>query len=191
MVNQILAGRRSVRAFSREKVDNSILDGLFEAARWAPSNGNRQPWRFIVFSGQDRGTLAPALSRGNQWALEATVLVVVAARPADGGSSNGINYSVYDCALAVMCLIIEAEHRGLRVHQMAGWSKEVLAEAAGLPEDAEPVVVIALGYEGRVEDLPPPLQEKENRPRTRRSLDEIRAFGRWKVDWNTPPEAKR
>ncbi len=191
MSGSVLKKRRSTRAFSDRAVGAELLDDLFEAARWAPSNGNRQPWRFLVFSGERRSLLAPALSQGNRWALNAPVLVVVATRPGDGGESNGIRYAVYDCALSVMCLTVEAEFRGLRCHQMAGWSGEELSRICGLPEDALPVVVVAIGYQGDPATLPPGLREKEERPRERRSLDEIRSAGSWRESWNARPEPKR
>lgn len=181
----LLAGRRSVRAFGPREVSRDDLEAMLEAARWAPSNGNRQPWRFIIRSSAgERAALSPCLSNGNQWALQAPVLVTLVTRVADGGQSNGIPYAFFDCGLAVMSLAVEGESRGLRVHPMAGWNREPLVELLRLPDDVDPVVIIAVGYEGDAGTLPPELQEKEKRPRRRKASEEIWTTGVWNDAWS-------
>jgi nitroreductase len=161
------------------------LSALFEAARLAPSNGNRQPWRFVVRSAPDeRAELSPCLSMGNQWALQAPVLATLVTRVASGGLSNGIPYAFFDCGLAAMSLVIEAESRGLRVHQMAGWNREPLIRLLRLPEDVDPIVIMAIGYEGDAGMLSSELRDKEVRQRLRKDHEEIWTTGVWNDAWS-------
>ena len=183
-ISLILSGRQSVRAFANRTIDPETLTDLFEAARWAPSNGNRQPWRFIVReSNEARAALSPCLTRGNQWALAAPVLAVLVTRVSEDSLSNGIPYAFYDCGLAAMSLVVEAETRGLRVHQMAGWNREPLVALLHLPENVDPVTVIAIGYEGDASLLSPELQEKERRQRIRKPLDQVWTKDLWSESW--------
>ena len=184
-IHKLLDQRRSVRAFQSRTVSTEDLTGLFEAAGRAPSNGNRQPWRFIVrTSPESRAAMSDCLTRGNQWALAAPVLLTLVTRVTDAGMSNGIPYAFYDCGLAVMSLVVEAESRGLRVHQMAGWHREPLVRLLGLPDGVEPIVIIAIGYEGDVSQLPPELREKELRQRIRKPTEEVWAVDFWNAAWS-------
>jgi nitroreductase len=183
-IHKLLEQRRSVRAWDSRPVPSADLEALFEAARRAPSNGNRQPWRFIVrTSAEGRLAMGGCLTRGNGWALAAPVLVTLVTRVTDGGMSNGIPYAFYDCGLAAMSLTVEAESRGLRVHQMAGWHREPLVRLLGLPDGVEPIAVIAVGYEGDVSQLPPELREKELRQRIRKPAEEVWAVDSWNASW--------
>jgi nitroreductase len=187
IIQEVLRKRKSVRSFLPRPVSPEDLLALFEAARWAPSNGNRQPWRFIARSSPEaRVAMASCLSRGNQWALKAPVLITLVTNPAEAGSSNGIPYAFYDCGLAAMCLTVEAESRGLRVHQMAGWIRDPLVATLKLPAGVEPIAVMAVGYEGEVTDLEPALQEKEARPRTRKPLADVWTTDVWDQSWGMP-----
>ncbi|WP_433267377.1 nitroreductase family protein [Actinosynnema sp. CS-041913] len=184
-LHPIIAQRWSPRAFDPEAtVDASIVRLLMEAARWAPSHGNTQPARFIVgYRGDETfqriyGTLRP----GNQsWAGRASVLVVGAR--VTGDERGPIPNTEYGLGLAVQNLVLQAVHLGLVTHQMGGFGKEAVAEAFGLPEDVVPVVVVAIGYLGDVNDLPEDLQARERRPRERRPLNEIVFTGTWGKGW--------
>lgn len=189
-ISSLLAGRNSPRAFGQDVVKKEHIEQVLEAARWAPSSGNRQPWRFLIRA--DRASIlemAPCLSRGNQWALRAPVLLTLLTRAEESGQSNGIPYAFFDCGLAVMSLIVEAESLGLKAHVMAGWNREPLMALLRVPPGFDPVVVIALGHPGDPESLEPGLREKERRPRTRKSLDEIRAFDHFPPEWDGAPES--
>jgi nitroreductase len=145
-LNPILAGRRSVRAFGERAVSDEDLAALIEAARWSPSSGNMQPWRFLARASADsRAELAPCLSRGNQWALKAPLLLVLVTRLDWGTRANGLDYALYDCGQAALSLTFEAEARGLRVHQIGGWLKEPLQQTLRLPDPVTPVTVLAVG----------------------------------------------
>ena len=127
------------------------------------------------------------LSRGNPGALAAPLLIVQVTRLSDGGQSNGVPYAFFDAGLSLMCLIVEAESRGLRAHPMAGWIDEPIRAELAIPADFQPTVVIAVGYEGDPATLEPALQAKESRPRVRKPLDEVLTFDRWPSRWSGSP----
>lgn len=174
-VLDILADRWSPRAFAAEEtIDETRLASALEAARWAPSANNTQPWRFVVAR---RGTPAharihDALVGFNQaWAGDAAVLIVaVAETAAADGRAQG--FAAYDLGQAVAHLSVQAHHDGLHVHQMGGFDRDVLRGAFDLEVRFEPLTVIALGPIGDPSTLPEVLQQREAAPRERRPLTE-------------------
>lgn len=183
-ISKVLTQRRSVRSFQERDVSQQDILALVEAARIAPSGGNRQPWRYIARTGQEfREALGACLSPGNQWAREAPLLLTQVTHRDAGGQSNGIPYAFLDCGLSVMSLIVEAESRGLRAHPMAGWLKVPLIEELRIPPGWEPTVVIAVGYERLLETPVPELSAKEARQRERKALSEIFTSDVWNPDW--------
>ena len=175
-VHPLLAERWSTRAFdARAVVDPAALAALLEAARWAPSAANTQPWRFVVAR---RGTTAhqqvlDALAPGNQvWARTAAVLVVAVAETADE-DGDPRPWALYDVGQAMAHLSTQAQHEGLAVHQMGGFSPEAISAAFGLDERLRPVVVAAVGSHDDDDALPEPLAERELATRTRRPVEEL------------------
>lgn len=167
-VHPLLARRWSTRAFDETRpIPERTLLALLEAARWAPSANNSQPWRFFVARRGEQafGTLFDALAPGNQaWAGRAAALVLVLAdAPADRP------WALYDTGQAVAHLTVQAEAEGLAVHQMGGFD----ASAVGAPEGLTPVVVLALGHRDDTAELPEALAAREHAPRVRRPLAEI------------------
>jgi nitroreductase len=126
-----LTNRKSPLVFKEDDVEKQKIDMLIEAARWAPSCFNKQPWKYVFVHKRDssRENLEAALSLGNGWAKRAPYLVAVGADPDEACRTNGLPYYAYDLGLSVMTLTIEAEHQGLRVHQMAGWKEEKVKKA--------------------------------------------------------------
>ena len=173
--DRVIAARASRRAFSDRPVEPQKIERLLEAARWAPSAGNRQPWRFVVVSREasTRRAVEAALDPGNAWARRAPVLVVTCVRRAEGAVSEAREYWAHDTGLALMSLILRAVDLGLLAHPMAGWDEAALRAAIWLPEDVQPLSVTAVGYAGRLEDLDPETRAKDDRPRTRKVLGEI------------------
>ncbi len=157
-----LKDRRSPLIFKERDVEKAKVDMLIEAARWAPSCFNNQSWNYVFVHKQSaaRRELEGALSLGNGWAKKAPYLVAVGADPAEDCRNNNLPYYAYNSGLSVMCLSIEAEHQGLRVHQMAGWSEERVKQALGFPEDYRVIVVFALGYEAEMEKAWDELEER-------------------------------
>lgn len=173
--DRVIAARRSRRAFSDRPVEPQKIERLLEAARWAPSAGNRQPWRFVVVGREasTRTAVDAALDPGNAWARRAPVLLVTCARKADGAISQAREYWAHDTGLALMSLVLRAVDLGLLAHPMAGFDEAALRRAIWLPEDVQPLSVTAIGYPGRHEDLDPETRAKDERPRTRKLLGEI------------------
>lgn len=172
----VLTERWSPRAFDPDSVlEAGALAGAFEAARWAPSAGNSQPWRFIIAR---RGTksfsaIADTLMGFNQaWAGSAAALVVnVAITATEDGTA--VPYALYDLGQAVAQLSVQAHAEGLHVHQMGGFDRAAISAAFDLEERFAPTSVMTIGKIGDAGALPDVLREREVAPRERLSLDEI------------------
>lgn len=172
-LHPLLAERWSPRGFdATHELDEQTLDTLLEAARWAPSANNSQPWRFLVTRrGQEPfDRLAQVLVPGNRsWAPRAGALLLVAAETADG-TGRPRPWALYDTGQAVAALSVQAEALGLHLHQMGGFDAAAARQAFALPEDLQPVVVVAVGrFDGDAE-LPEALAAREQAPRTRLPL---------------------
>jgi nitroreductase len=175
-VHPLLAERWSPRGFDAEhEIGGDQLTALLEAARWAPSANNSQPWRFVLTR---RGTaafdrLADLLAPGNRvWAANAGALVLVAARTVDD-DGRPLRFALYDTGQAVAQLVTQAQAEGLATHQMGGFDAAGVADLLGLGTAVTPVVVVAVGrFDGSAE-LSEPLATRERAPRQRRPLDEL------------------
>ena len=175
-VHPLLAERWSPRGFDRaHEIGDDALAALLEAARWAPSAQNSQPWRFLVTRrgepAHDR--LYAALAPGNQaWAGAASALILVAARTA-GDDGRPQPWALYDTGQAVAALVTQAQADGLSVHQMGGFDTGAVRTGFGLGEDLTPVVVLAIGRHDSEAGLPEPLAAREAAPRTRHPLGDL------------------
>ena len=173
---EVLANRRSPRSLDATAVlSKDDLLAVLEAARWAASAFNGQPWRFFVGQRGDEvfTQILDSLAPFNQgWAHRSSVLILVAGLPAreDGTPNKGF---LYDCGLAVAQLVMETHHRGLVAHQMTGFDPEKAAQNLGIDASLIPVAVIAIGKQASAEQLEGPLLERENAPRERKALEEI------------------
>ncbi len=184
-VHPLLSERWSPRGFDRDhQVGDDDVAALLEAARWAPSAGNSQPWRFLIARRGEHahGQLFTALHPGNQeWAGAASALILVAARTiADDGRPQP--YALYDTGQAVASLITQAQAHGLSAHQIGGFDNAAIRTAFGLDNSLTPVVIIAVGRADPDAALPPRLAERETAPRTRHPvgsllLDPAPAYG--------------
>lgn len=164
---------------SRE-VAATELAALAEAARWAPSAGNEQPWRFVFVprTHERRAAVEEALSGGNAWAKRAAVLVVGIARltRAKGDERTPNLWAEHDTGIATGFLLLQTVAIGLVGHPMAGWSEPALRAALGIPEDHRPKTVIAIGHhDPALEDEA--LVEREARVRTRHPRGEVARLG--------------
>ena len=175
-LHDALAGRRSPRAYSRSaELTPDQVGPLFEAARWAASSSNSQPWSFVLgFRGDEVfSTILGTLAAGNAvWAEHASALVANIARThTDEGKA--LSHAWYDLGQAVAHLSIQATVEGIVVHQMGGFDSEALGNALGLDDHHRVVTVMTLGLQGDVADLPENLQEREKAPRVRKPLGDI------------------
>src|SRR6476660_762213 len=175
-VHPLLAERWSPRGFDQEhELGDVDLAALLEAARWAPSAGNSQPWRFLVTRrgepAHDR--LFAALAPGNQaWAGAASALILVAARTA-GDDGRPQPWALYDTGQAVAALVTQAQADGLAVHQMGGFDTAAVRAELGLGEILTPVVVLAVGRHDSEAGLPEPLAAREAARRPRHPLGDL------------------
>ena len=181
-LHPLLARRRSSRALGGEPLPESTVTRLLEAARWAPSSGNRQPWSFIVVPREDTvgHTRVTELLTGRNgwWAPKAPLLVLALARTRNpDGSAHPI--ALYDLGLAVGQLVVQASAQGLATHQMGGFDKARAREALEIPEGWEPVVLIAIGHAGPPGGVHEMLRATETARRSRRPLEEIAFDGRF------------
>jgi nitroreductase len=175
-VHPLLSERWSPRGFDRDhRIDGDDLTALLEAARWAPSAGNSQPWRFLVTcrGESDHERLFGALHRGNQeWAGAASALILVAASTAaDDGTPRP--FALYDTGQAVAALVTQAQVQGLSVHQIGGFDQAAIRDAFGLEDSLTPVVIVAIGRLSPDAELPAHLAVREAAPRTRRPLSDL------------------
>lgn len=183
-IHELIKERWSPRAFSDKPVSQETLCSLFEAARWAPSSYNDQPWHFIVGTKSDSpetyDELYECLLEGNQtWAETAPVLGLSVARKRFVHSGDENRHALHDVGLAMENLVLEATSRDLYVHQMAGFDSEAARRAFAIPGAQEPVAAFALGYLGDAESLPEDLRKKERAERSRDSLDAFVFSGEW------------
>jgi nitroreductase len=184
-IHELLKRRWSPRAFSDRPVEPEALRSLLEAARWAPSSSNEQPWSFIVVTRDnenevEHGRLVSCLMDGNvPWAQRAPVLMVSVARMSFEDNTKPNRHALYDVGQAVANLSVQATALGLFVHQMAGFYPDKVRELYGIPKEFESVAAIALGYPGDPESLPEKFRSREVAPRERKLMAEFVFAGRW------------
>jgi nitroreductase len=175
-IHPLLAQRWSPRGFDAEhQLDDQTVLVLLEAARWAPSAANSQPWRFLVARRNEPAfaQLLAVLSPGNQpWAERASALVLVAAEVVDEEGKTR-PWAHYDTGQAVAALSLQAEAIGLSAHQMGGFDAAAAARQFGLDAALSPVVVVALGRRDEANPLPEPYAARETASRARSPLSSL------------------
>lgn len=182
-VHDLIAARWSPYGFSDRAVSDEDLRSLFEAARWAASSYNEQPWRFIVAKKEDGAMFDRVLSclvEGNQgWARLVPVLVLTAISRTFARNGKDNKAAEHDLGLAAASLTFEATARGLCVHQMIGILPDKAREAFAIPEGFDAHTAIAIGYAGSQPDLPDDIAKRDEGQRQRKPLSEF-VFG---ADW--------
>ena len=171
-ISDVISSRRSLRAYSGQPVEQEKINSLFEAARWAPSSMNEQPWTY-VYATKDQPELwsiiFETLNESNKiWAVNAPLLVASFVRKKHL-RNNQVNHSAkYDAGAANAFLSLQATELGLNVHQLGGYNREKLILSLNVPiEEFEPTVILAIGYPGDAELLPEHLKQRELAPRNR------------------------
>ncbi len=182
-IHEVLGGRWSPRAIDPDRpVTRDQLGRLFEAARWAPSSGNVQPWRFLLFDDdvpEARDAARACLRRGNVWATAAPVLVVVLVQPCWPDSTDPNPSARHDTGAAALSLCLQASADGLVAHQMAGFDRALVRERFAVPDAFEPASCIAIGHPGPVAALDERRRAREAAPRTRRPVEASVFVGGW------------
>jgi nitroreductase len=162
-IDDIFVNRWSPRAMSGQEIDEKTLFALFEAARWAPSANNNQPWRFIYArrSTKHWNTFFNLLAEGNQiWAKDAAVLIVVISKTTFDNGKPSITHS-FDAGAAWVSFALQGSLAGLVVHGMQGFDYDKAKEILRVPDGYQVEAMIAVGKKGKKEDLPDYLQERE------------------------------
>jgi nitroreductase len=174
-VDDLFVRRWSPRALSGEEISEAELLSLFEAARWAPSSYNGQPWRFLYAR---RGTPAwqtfhDLMVEFNQsWAGEAAALVVIVSRDTFEHNGKPARTHSFDAGAAWMSLALQATLSGLVAHGMQGFDYDRAKEVLGVPDGYQVEAMVAIGRPGERDDLPEKMRETEQ-PNSRKSVSEI------------------
>ena len=192
-LHDFIRRRWSPRAFADRPIPRTDLLCILEAARWAPSNANEQPWNFVLATKENRADydrLFSCLLPGNQlWAGQAPVLMLSVAKLVFEEDQSPNRHALHDVGLAVENLIVQAMALDVFVHQMAGFELQKARELLQIPAHYEPVAMIALGYLGDPGTLPEKLRARELAARTRKPLTEFAYTGRWGEPFPTLTEA--
>ena len=185
-IHDLLARRWSPRAFDERPIDSDVVASLFEAARWAPSSNNEQPWRFIVASREqcaEYDRLLACLLEGNRaWAYRAPMLILSIARLNFEKWDKPNRHALHDVGMATGNLVLQATALGLVARQMAGFNVEQARVDLKIPDGYDPVAMIAVGYPGDPNILPDRLKQHELHQRERDDL----ATMVFSVEWGKP-----
>ncbi len=169
----IISTRFSARALAGKPVDRDTLMALVEAASFAPSCFNEQPWRFLIAQGERMEKLSACLTPKNQsWANEAAALILFMSKRTFTQNGKDNAWHLSDAGTASGFFFLEAEHRGLYAHPMAGFDKQKARELFDIPDDLDIIEVIAIGWPSDIAALPEALQEQEY-PKERMSAEKF------------------
>jgi nitroreductase len=156
---------------------------MFEAARWAPSSYNEQPWRFLLATKFDPDAYQKILDLlvefNQRWASTAPVLVITAAKKTFTRQGTPNRHALHDAGAALAQLMLQATALGLHAHGMAGFDHERARQVLGIPDDYEVGAALAIGYLDAPERLPEQYRAGETSPRQRKPLDQIVFGGQW------------
>jgi nitroreductase len=184
-VERLIHTRRSEVGFEPRAVDHDTLVRLLDAARWAPSSRNEQPWHFVVAPRDESesftrllSTLTPANAA---WAGRAGALMLSVARTTLESRGNANRHAFHDVGQAVANLSLMAVALGLAIHEMGGFDAARARELFSIPPEFEPVAAIAIGYPADPASLDEALRERATRPRTRRPIESFVHGARWDV----------
>jgi len=182
-IHDLLARRWSPRAFAAKPVTPDTLGSLFEAARWAASCYNEQPWRFIVARREEGDAYEKILSclvEGNQaWAIQAPVLGLGVVKKTFTLNDKSNIHARHDLGLATAGLMVQAMELGIYVHAMGGIVPERAVALYRIPDDFEVATGFAIGYLGDPDSLAEPMKAGELESRVRKPLDETVFASSW------------
>jgi nitroreductase len=182
-IHDLLRRRWSPRVFDSRLVEPVKIASLFEAARWAASSFNEQPWRFIVATRAHpdayERVLGCLMDVNQSWAKSAPVLVITVAKQFFDHNNKPNRCALHDLGQSVANLAIQATDLGLVIHQMGGVHLDKAREKLGIPTGFDPVTAIAIGYPGDPSSLPSDLRERELAPREREPQSAFVFSGKW------------
>lgn len=181
-VEPVFHERWSPRAFAPEQIDDQTLFSLFEAARWAPSANNSQPWRFVYARNGGKGweALFSLLNPHNRrWAGGASVLVLLLSKKIharDGGEPSPLRNHSFDTGAAWASLAFQAHYAGLKTHAIGGFDREAARKVLNIPDHFNVEILVAIGRQGEASLLPADFHDRE-KPNGRRPIRELTAEG--------------
>lgn len=177
-LNPAIRFRRAYRALSEEPVSKELVQRLLEAAHLAPSCFNNQPWRFVVAEGESLEAVKEALPGGNYWAKRAPVIIAVASKPdLDCKLSDGRDYFLFGCGMAVENLMVQATQMGLIAHPIAGFDPQKVKAALKIPGDFVVITLVVVGWHGDSGYLSEKHRTLEFGPRERRPFADVAFWG--------------
>jgi nitroreductase len=175
-VHDLIAKRWSARAFSEKSISEEALFTLLEAASWASSSINEQPWHYVYSFKGTPGfeVMWNHLSAGNQpWVKNASVLVMCVANKTFAKNGEFNRHYMHDVGMANANLLTQATSMGIYCHILGGYDRNLTDETFSIPGNREVICFIALGYLGDGDLLEEPFKTREITPRNRKSLQEI------------------
>jgi len=182
-IHEVIGKRWSPRAFAPRPVESEKLLSVFEAARWASSASNEQPWAFVLAASDDpknyEGMLGVLVDFNRGWANQAPVLILTLAHTQFEKDGRPNRHAFYDLGQAAANLSLQATALGLATHPMAGFDAEAARQRFAVPAGWEPVSVIALGYPGDPDSLNETLRQRELAQRKRKPLRSLVFSGTW------------
>ncbi|MCG8417419.1 MAG: nitroreductase family protein [Proteobacteria bacterium] len=182
-IHDLIARRWSPRSFDARPLSDEQVRTLLEAARWAPSCFNEQPWRYLVAGREQKDafdTMLGCLAEMNQqWAKNAAVLMISVAATQFARNGKPNRHAFHDVGLASAQLTLQATAMDLAVHQMAGFDRDRARQVYAIPDEYEPVAALAIGYPGEPAALPETFRERELAKRSRKSPAQIAYADTW------------
>lgn len=184
MIHSIIKTRRSPVLFSNRTISREDLIDLFEAARWAPSSRNQQPWRYIIATKEtpeEYSGLLSCLAEGNRlWAKFAPVLGISIAESVSEYKNRKNIYARHDVGLSMATLIFQAMSVDIHIHIMGGFDSEMARKNLSIPGRFEPVAMFAAGYPAEnTSEYPQELIDREQEERVRKNVEDILFYGKW------------
>jgi len=171
-VQELIQKRYSPKAYDDKAITSEILNSIFEAARWAPSSHNRQPWKFLYAHKSETGKfnrMVDALNESNiVWAKNAAVLVLAMAEDMENNSK-----AAFDLGTAVAFMNMQALSHNIYMRHMGGFNKDVMKDHFAIPNELTPFVVLAFGYKGNADMLNEELKSRELAPQSRKDFDQL------------------
>ncbi|MGC8849634.1 MAG: nitroreductase family protein [Candidatus Bathyarchaeia archaeon] len=183
-LHDAIEARRAYRSLDHAEIDEELIKDLAYHASLAPSCYNKQPWRFVfVYDGEVLERLKTALSKGNEWAQRASMIIAVLSKEDYDCIIGSRKYYLFDTGMAVALLILRATELGLVAHPIAGYNPEKVKSMLGIPKDLEVVTLIIMGR--RKEEIDPTLtpwqRESEAERPPRKGLSEFASLNRYSL----------
>jgi glutaredoxin-dependent peroxiredoxin len=170
---QLLKDRKASRAFAKTIISDQVITTLMNATQLSASCRNNQSWRFLFLTEEpalEKGR--KALSEGNSWAKKAPLLIIGFSKPdLDCQMKDGTNLYLFDLGMATQLILLQATELNLVARPMVGFSPQIVRDEFLIPADFDIVIVIAVGYEGNINELDERLQKISSAPRVRMPIN--------------------